>query len=194
MNKTNIASRVSRVATLLGGHGAVVAALLLWTHPADAFINVGVEVGGFKRSADAPSNLKLGVGYGLHAELGLLPLITAGPYYVHYELSADNPLGSDAIFNTLGLRARLMLPIPGSYKPYAYVGAGYAWVGYGSLSGRFIEIPIGVGIAFEPLPLLQFSLDAAYRPGTSFGGDAFDRGVRTPDSGYSVTLGVALDL
>jgi opacity protein-like surface antigen len=203
MVPTHIASRRARVLTKLAVHGAIFIALFLWSHRAQAFVNVGAEAGVFKRSADAPNNLKLGFGYGLHGEITFFPLIKVGPYFVHYELSGDNPLGSDATFNTLGLRARLMLPIPGSIKPYGYVGAGYTWMSYGPprfsdlnnpASARFIEIPIGLGLAYEPLPLLQISLDAAYRPGVSFGGNAFDLGVKTPDSGYSVMLGVAIDL
>jgi len=134
---------------------------------------------------------------------------------MHYELSSadegaraagvqfDSSIaGAGAVFNTLGLRARVMLPVPGSFKPYAYIGAGYTWVGYtykfpsaGDQTGRFIEIPIGVGAAYEVLPLLQLSLDVAYRPGSSFGGAAYDNGlISKPSSGYSVLLGAAVNL
>jgi opacity protein-like surface antigen len=125
-----------------------------------------------------------------------------GPYYLHYELSSgDRPLAgaADAVFNTLGLRARLMLPIPGSIKPYGYVGAGYTWVNYGlalgDRGGHFVEIPIGIGLAYQVLEVFQLSLDVAYRPGSAFGGSAFDSvGVTRPTSGYSVLLGAAIDL
>src|SRR5262249_17890557 len=122
------------------------------------------------------------------------------PYYLHYQLSADDRslLGSgDANFNVLGLRARLTLPLP-VIKPYGYIGAGYTWVSYAlpgrDLGGHFLEIPIGIGVAYSILPLLQGSLEVAYRPGSAFGGDAFDLGVSRPDSGFSVLLGIALDL
>jgi len=185
-------------------------ALLFVPKRAEALINVGAEGGLVKRTADSPNNLKLGLGYGAHGEVDLLPLIKFGPYYLHYELSsADSPaLGSaDAVFNTLGLRARLMLPIPGSYKPYAFAGVGYAWASYtlsfGSFtspaaSGHFFETPLGAGIAYEVVEIFQLSLDAAYRPAFGFGGDAFNSafngGVTHPTSGWSLMLGAALNL
>ena len=189
----------------IGSYLTLVLALLVVFTPrrADALINAGAEAGIVKRSADSPNNLKLGLGYGVHGEVDLLPLIKLGPYYLHYELgAADRPaLGaSDAVFNTLGLRARITLPIPGSYKPYAYAGAGYTWVNYspggGDISGHFIETPLGVGIAYEVLEIFQLSLDGAYRPGFSFGGDAFSGlgAANHPSSGWSLLLGAALSL
>jgi opacity protein-like surface antigen len=184
-------------ALLLGAAGFFVSG------QARALVNVGAEAGLVKRTADSPNNLKLGVGYGVHGELDLLPLIKVGPYLLHYELSgADDVVGvPDAVFTVLGLRARLMLPVPGPVKPYAYVGAGYTWVNYNypvidTRSGRFIEIPIGVGAAYEPLPLLQISLDVAYRPAASFGGAAYESplAISHPASGYSVLLGAAVNL
>jgi opacity protein-like surface antigen len=188
--------------------GPCVAALALLFLPkaASAMINVGAEGGIVKRSADSPLNLKLGLGYGAHGELDMFPLLKLGAYYLHYELgSADKPaLGSaDAAFNTLGLRARVTLPIPGSYKPYAFAGVGYTWVNYTPVSppgegvgGHFFETPIGVGIAYEVVEIFQLSLDAAWRPGFGFGGDAFtaSSGGGNPSSGWSVLLGASLNL
>jgi hypothetical protein len=170
---------------------------------ADAFINAGAEGGIVKRSADSPNNLKLGLGYGLHGEIDLLPLLKLGPYYLHYELSsADRPApgSADAVFNTLGLRARVTLPIPGSYKPYVYAGAGYTWVTYspalGDRTGHFFETPIGAGLAYEVIEIFQLSLDVAYRPGVAFGGDAFSglAPANQPSGGWSLMLGAALNL
>jgi hypothetical protein len=174
-------------------------ALLFVPKRAEALINVGAEGGLVKRTADSPNNLKLGLGYGAHGEVDLLPLIKFGPYYLHYELSsADSPAleSADAVFNTLGLRARLTLPIPGSYKPYAYAGVGYSWVNYtvvSPVSGHFFETPLGLGIAYEVIEIFQLSLDAAYRPAFGFGGDAFG-GISHPTSGWSLMLGAALSL
>jgi hypothetical protein len=174
--------------------GVVVLGSVGFSRSAHAFINAGVEVGGFKRDTT-----KIGVGYGLHAELTLLPFVHVGPYFLHYQLAADDAfVPNDAAFNTLGLRARLVLPLPISTKPYAYIGAGYSTesVGLplGDRGGHFVEIPVGVGIAFDVLPLLQGSLDFAYRPGTAFGGNLYDAGVPKPTNGFSVMLGIALDL
>jgi hypothetical protein len=187
---------------------ALVLAYLLVPSAAQAMINVGAEGGIVKRTADSPYNLKLGLGYGAHGELDMLPLLKLGPYYLHYELgSADKPaVGSaDAAFNVLGLRARFTLPIPGSYKPYAYAGLGYTWVNYTlvapaagqseSVGGHFFETPLGVGIAYEVIEIFQISLDAAYRPAFGFGGDAYGGGSSgNPSSGWSVLLGAALNL
>jgi hypothetical protein len=169
---------------------------------AHALVNVGAEGGIVKRSADSPNNLKLGFGYGAHAELDLLPLLKLGPYYLHYTLSsADSPAvgAADATFNTVGLRARLILPIPGSIKPYGYVGAGYTWDSYaqagGDRTGHFMETPIGVGVADEIIEIFHLSLDFAYRPGLAFGGDAYDTyKIAQPSSGWTLMLGLALNL
>jgi hypothetical protein len=186
----------------------VVAALVVLFAPkrAHALINVGADGGIVKRSADSPFNLKLGLGYGAHGELDLFPLLKVGAYYLHYELdSADKPalLSADATFNVLGLRARFTLPIPGSYKPYAFAGIGYTWVNYTpavlqgpSVGGHFFETPLGVGIAYEIVEIFQLSLDAAYRPAFGFGGDAYSgsASVANPSSGWSVMLGASLNL
>jgi hypothetical protein len=182
--------------------GFVALVALAIPRSAHALVNVGAEGGLVKRSADSPNNLKLGLGYGAHAELDLLPLLKLGPYYLHYALSsADAPAvgAADATFNTVGLRARLILPIPGTIKPYGYVGAGYTWDSYaltgGDRSGHFMETPIGVGVADEIIEIFHLSLDFAYRPGLAFGGDAYDTfNVSHPSSGWSLMLGLALNL
>ncbi len=205
MDKTKLGSgrrTPARMALQVASFLLVVLAIVAAPRTADAFINVGGEAGFIKRSADSPNNLKWGLGYGLHGELDLVPLLKLGPYYLHYELSAaDRPASgaADAVFNTLGLRARLVLPIPGSYKPYAFIGAGYTWVNYtqalGDRSGHFLETPIGVGLAYQVIEIFQLSLDVAYRPGVAFGGDAFDTfRITQPGSGWSIMLGAALDL
>jgi len=168
---------------------------------AHALINIGPEGGLVKRTADSPGNLKLGFGYGAHAELDMVPLLKVGPYYLHSALSAaEDPTGDGTgTFNTLGLRARLLLPIPGSMKPYAFVGAGYTWVNYSAgpfeSKGHFLETPTGVGVANEVAEIFHLSLDFAYRPGLAFGGDAYDVSNAThPSSGWSLLLGFALNL
>src|SRR5882672_9150917 len=102
-----------------------------------ALLNAGVEGGVVKRTADDPNNLKWGLGWGAHAELAMLPLLKLGPYYLHYELPGADLSSStteDAAFNVLGLRARILLPIPGSnIRPYGFVGLGYTWVTYPAL-------------------------------------------------------------
>lgn len=185
-----------------------------------SILNAGAEAGAITRTADDPDNLKWGFGWGVHGELGLLPLLNIGPYYMHYELAptgGSSTTTEDAIFNTLGLRMRLLVPVPGSsWKPYAYLGAGYAWVTYpsvplastlaqparapaglsGNTSGHFFEIPIGLGVAYEFATVFHVSADVAYRPGKWFGGAVYDDAPtrNQPSSGWSVLLGAALDL
>ena len=83
---------------------------------AHALINVGPEGGLVKRTADSPGNLKLGFGYGAHAELDMVPLLKVGPYYLHSALSsADNRRSADATgTSTRSVFERsLILPDPG---------------------------------------------------------------------------------
>lgn len=208
--------RGSKKAWILGA--ALGAAALL--APESAFaLNGGVEYGFVKRSADAPYDFNLGMGWGAHLEASLLPILNLGPYYLHYELASPGRATStthDSAFDTLGLRARFLLPLPSSrFVPYAYAGFGYTWIRYptfpiafdvsnpamrlGGLenrSGRFYEIPIGAGIAYELAKILHASLDFAVRPAMGFGGAAYDSSpsYSEPKWGFSLMLGAALNL
>lgn len=179
----------------LAAPAAVAAGVFLFSQRADAFINAGVEVGVVKRYASPP--LDLALGYGLHGEIGLLPFITLGPYFLHYEPSGWT-------FNVVGGRARLTLPLP-VLEPYAYVGVGYTWASVDTplagavpgvdLTGHFVEIPIGFGVQYSIIPIFKGSLDFAYRPGSGFGGNIYEvGGVDKPIGGFSLMLGIALDL
>jgi hypothetical protein len=195
----------SRLAVTLLLPAAAAALVLLLPRGADAAINAGADIGIAKRSADDPANLKMGFAFQLHAEMGLLPFLNVGPYYTHYQLGMSSVDGASAAFNVIGLRVRAILPIPGSFKPFAYVGAGYTAVSYGmpaigvtpetSRSGHFLETPIGIGLAYEVIPILHLSLEGAYRPGLMFGGDAFPDGQGgRPTSGWSAMIGAAINL
>ena len=182
------------------GAGVVLSSLAI-ERPSYALLEVGAEGGLIKRTADTPNNLDVGVGYGVHGEFNLVPLVKFGPYYLHYELSQadDAPRAADATFNTLGLRGRLTLPVPGSVAPYAFVGAGYTWARYaeptGDAKGHFFEIPVGAGVAWRVAEILSLSLEGAYRPGVGFGGGAFDTlGLSHPTSGWSLLLGASFEL
>jgi hypothetical protein len=197
--------RNSRRAKALHAVAALSVAALVLLAPRRAFavVGAGVEGGLIKRSASEPGNLKLGFAWGVHAELSLIPLISLGPYYLHYSLNAadePNPLAGDAVFNVFGLRARLTLPIPGSTKPYAFAGIGYAWDNYTNdlgldRSGHFFETPLGLGVAYEALEIFRFSLDFALRPAFGFGGGVYDDApvVQKPTGGWSLLLGFGLN-
>jgi len=196
----------SRVARRVA-HGslgiAVLVAALLGARPARALVGAGVEGGIIKRSASDPGNLNLGFVWGLHAELGLFSILSIGPYYLHYSLGASDapdPLAGDAVFNALGLQARLTLPIPGKVKPYGFVGLGYTWDNYTNdrgldRSGHFWEIPFGAGVAYEALEIFRFSLEFSLRPGTGFGGSVYDDAprIQEPTSGWSLALGFGIN-
>jgi hypothetical protein len=188
---------------------AAVTALLLTVsaRTADAGLNFGAGFGAAKRDGPVVANLDVGLAFHLHAEVGVLPFLNVGPYYTHYRLGiSDFAFGSAALFNTIGLRARAILPT-GDVHPYAYVGAGYtaasySWpsVTYGGLtvpernaSGHFFEIPIGIGLAYDVAPLFQVFAEAAYRPGVGFAGNAYPDDAR-PTRGYSFLVGAAINL
>lgn len=197
---------------------ALGAATLFAPSEASAAVNAGVEYGMVKRSADDPYGFKLGTGWGAHLEASLIPMLNLGPYYLHYELAGSDStsLTHDTRFDVLGLRARFMLPVPGSdWKPYAYAGLGYTWASYGAVqlpfdvqnpaarsggfearSGHFLEIPVGVGVAYELAKIIHLSADFALRPGSSFGGSAYDDapGYGQPKFGWSLMAGAALNL
>jgi hypothetical protein len=186
-----------------------ITALLVTMSPqtADAGLNFWAGVGVAKRTADAAANLKTGFAFQLHAELGLLPFLNVGPYYAHYQLGMSDVADASTAFNVLGLRARLIWPT-GDFHPYAYVGAGYTAAAYSApsvtansitvpaqnLSGHFYETPIGVGLAYDVIPILQLFIEGAYRPATGFGGDAFPDSSPKPTSGYSALIGAAINL
>jgi hypothetical protein len=175
-----------------------VAAVTSGSTSADATVNAGIEAGIAKRIADDPGNLSLGFGWQLHAEGTVLPpILNLGPYYTHYQLDSSTGAFDNAVFNIAGLRARAFIPIPGPIKPYGYVGAGYSWVSYHGrlidVGGHFLETPIGAGVSYDCIPILQLSLDAAYRPGMAFGGDAYGP-MTNPSGGYTVLFGAAINL
>jgi hypothetical protein len=63
-----------------------------------------------------------------------------------------------------------------------------------SATGHFYETPIGIGLAYDVLPLLQLFVEGAYRPAMGFGGSAFPDTAPRPTSGYSVLIGAAINL
>ncbi len=176
--------------------------------PVEARIDIGPEVGIVKRWADWPENLKPGIGFGGHVGFELAPLATVGPYYLHYELSPTDSSVSfvGGVFNTVGLRVALALPVPGPIKPHAFAGVGYVWTTYdyrgalidpgfssGSSSGHFVEVPLGIGVTYDVVERCQVSLDAAYRPGFIFDGHGLwtNQAPNTPTHGASLMLGAA---
>jgi opacity protein-like surface antigen len=184
---------------------ALVTAILIGnfcTQHALAVLNAGLEAGVVKRTAAAPDNLNLGFAYGAHAELTFESTFAIGAYYLHSTnalASTPSELDANARFETLGVRGRLMLPMPGRTKPYFLIGLGHNWVTYRALgspgvNGQSWEAPIGFGIAHQVMKLFQLSVEGSYRPSFSFSGDAYTpMGVRHPDGGWAALAGLALD-
>ncbi|HEY5957161.1 MAG TPA: hypothetical protein VIV60_11430 [Polyangiaceae bacterium] len=173
------------------------------TSTASALVNAGVEAGLVKRTAPAPDNMNVGFGYGAHAELTFESTFAIGAYYLHStHAGAGSPseVDSHSMFDTLGARGRLILPMPGRTQPYVLVGIGHNWVTYGSriapdVKGSSWEVPIGLGFAHRILGIFQLSLEGAYRPSFSFSGHAYnDTAIREPTGGWSLTAGISLDL
>ena len=172
------------------------------TRRANAVLNAGVEAGVVKRTAAAPDNLNLGFGYGAHAEMTFESAFAIGAYYLHSTNSiagVPSELDAKAKFETLGVRGRLILPMPGRTKPYALIGLGHNWITYGSagvpdVKGQSWEVPVAFGIAHQVLRFFQLSIEGGYRASFSFSGHAYDDlGLRHPDSGWSLLGGIALD-
>jgi len=181
---------------------ALVQSSALLPRSASAMFHAGALAGMIERSASDPNDLAPGVGYGVHGDLDLLPLLRLGPYYLHYALSAADgaqPGAADARFDVLGLRTRLTLPLAAGTRAFFHMGAGCTWARYTPAgpdrSGRFLEVPIGVGIGQEVLERLELSLDVAYRPGLAFAGDAFGDApaISRPGFGWSVLFDATVD-
>lgn len=202
-----------RTSTALIPRAAAAAAILLvaltMSRSARADINLGAEAGLAYRASDVPG-LDPGLAFGGHAEISLLPFIRLGAYFLHYRLSTDAARDDQAYFNAFGPRLRLMVPIPGTdLLPYAQAGIGFTLASYPGLatadvatsiderSGYFLEIPLGIGLAYEIASILHVSADFTVRPAFAHFGDAFDDELREPNDahafGYSVLGGLALD-
>lgn len=183
-------------------------------------VDTGVAAGVVGRSADAPYGLKAGLGLQLHADAVLAPFLSVGPYWLHDEhgVSGAEPRAPSVDFDTVGVRARAFLPLPRyALRPFVQLGVGYAWTSYSvplasdpdhpaartgglqAAGGHFVEIPLGLGLAWDVARVVALSADFAVRPATSFGGTAYGPidGATSPTEpklGWSFLLGAALRL
>lgn len=188
---------------------AILLVALTMSRSARADINLGAEAGVAYRASDVPG-LDPGLALGAHAEFSLVPFLRLGAYFLHYRLSTDAARDDQAYFNAFGPRLRLMVPIPGTdLLPYAQAGIGFTLASYPGLAtadvttsieeraGYFLEVPLGIGLAYEIASILHVSADFTVRPAFAHFGDAFDATLREPNDaqtfGYSVLGGVALD-
>jgi opacity protein-like surface antigen len=182
--------------------------VILATRQAHAGSGIGAEIGLVKRYDQKRSNPSLGYGLQLHGHFDVIPTVRLGPYYMLSKLSSHEVVG--ITINSFGARATFMVPVSGDVRPYLYAGAGYSWISYSyggfiecvpgvqcappEGSGAYLELPLGVGVAYSVSPLFQLSLDAAYRPGFGFSGKVFDGGDARPTHGWSLLFGAAYHL
>jgi hypothetical protein len=204
-------SRVSRI-QLVCAVGGTLAALLAVSSGAQAQVNLGPELGVAYRSSDP--KLNPGFAVGARAEYKLVPMLAVGAYVLWYELGEDIPdIHSNTSFTAVGGRMRFMLPLPGSsFSPYAFAGLGYVRASYPEEfsvkptmsttptaeltkhDGWFLEVPIGLGLAWKPFKVVQLSVDYALRPGFNYKGSAYEGAHPCNDKiGMSLLFGVALD-
>jgi hypothetical protein len=195
--KMSTSSRQASVAMALAACAVAVAV----TQPAAALLSAGAEAGIAGRSASVPNGLKIGAAFGVHGDVDLLPLVRLGPYFLHYELAASDrpdPLAADASFNAFGLRTRVRVPLTARMRAYGSVGLGYTFASYTApwdRSGHFWECPLGLGVGYEVIDILELSVEGAYRPGFAFGGGAFgdQLSISRPGAGFSVLLGATVE-
>jgi hypothetical protein len=174
---------------------------------ARALGSAGIDAGIAQRATDYNNNLPAVAAFGAHAEVDLGPLFRLGPYFLHYELPSNHniyiylPTDKEYVyyekgtFNSFGLRARFILPVPGPIKPHASVGLGKTWYTHHlgnvfQVSHAFLEIPVGIGASYEVMDRLSVSLDAAYRPAVLFVGSDDDG--HQASTGTSFLLGASL--
>ena len=92
---------VQRLGDFIMSKIAWIVVLLSISLPAHAVVNAGAEGGLIKRSADAPSNLGVGLGIGLHAEFDVARWLEVGPYYLYAALPNEGvPSVFDAVVQT----------------------------------------------------------------------------------------------
>jgi len=175
--------------------------MLCGTHTAQAAaVNSGIEAGVVKRTTSSPSDLDMGFGYGAHVEVGPIPELNFGLYFLQSFNSEANDSSVSALFNTLGLRTKLVLPVTSNIKAYGFVGIGTTWARYRitnepTISGHSWETPIGLGVGHKVFELFQLYAEGAYRPSFSFGGTAYTSAhLPHPSGGWSAVVGFAFDI
>jgi hypothetical protein len=178
-------------------------------------LNLGFDLGAATRSS-TPS-LGTGVAAGAHAEYKIIPMLSVGAYFLHYDLPIEGAPNTvqPVSFNTFGGRVRFTLPLPKpEFRPYAYLGMGRVGTRYpahvqmASLStggpgintvsevdGRFVEVPIGLGFAYQLFKAAQVFGELALRPGFAFAGGAHEPPAAWDQTkmGFTALAGAALD-
>jgi hypothetical protein len=193
--------------TLLG-FGLAASATLFATRDASAsFIDVGVQ-GGVVGRTPANVSYKPAFSFQAHADLALIPPILMVGAYVHgfpfggtmYPKTDEGVIteGGDSItFRGAGLRAKLKIPIPGAFKPYALAGVGLTNANFPDYTVRkcapgtticaeqrvtnannwFAEFVLGGGFMIDIAGPLALTFEGAWRPSTGYKNEQYDQAV-----------------
>ncbi len=192
---------MNRLAKIVAaGSLALVAAAATVTDERSAsasFIDAGIEAGVQKRSL-SDTNFKAGFAWQLHAELALLPpILMLGPYATFAKATPDVAIDGlpGVSFTTVGLRAKLKIPIPGGFKPYAVAGMGYVRGSFPDYSAsvcvpgttncatralpnanaNFVEFVLGAGFQVDLAGPLALTAEFNWRPTTGYHNDDYQR-------------------
>lgn len=143
----------------------------------------------------------------LHGHVAVIPMLRAGPYVAFDVEPLTGPGGPPPrTFLEGGLRAKLSPPIlTGSWRLWALLGLGYAWVDWPShaegnvsvagLQGTLLDLPLGVGAGYRvrgPHDPWELTAELGARVGLAFFGSLYSDPVRDSFA-LSLSVGVSLD-
>jgi opacity protein-like surface antigen len=178
---------------------AALVASLAGEHRAEAsFIDAGIEAGIAKRSLGG-TDYKTAFAWQLHAELALIPpILMVGPFVTFSSAKPDAAGDPAAVpFRTIGLRAKLKIPIPGGFKPYAVAGIGWTHSNFEDVkvcgtftyngvtanqcqnfpnaNANFVEMVLGAGFMIDIAGPLAFTAEFNWRPATGYKNDEYQK-------------------
>ncbi len=172
-----------------------------------SFIDIGVQAGVMGRKL-SDTTYKPGFNFQLHADLALIPPILMLGVYANGipaggKLTPEPKAGGTAqsvSFRTIGLRAKIKIPIPGAFTPYFIAGAGAVngdfpdqdlevcttVAGVAGCTKRtvphankwFAEFVLGGGLMIEIAGPLVLTLEGAYRPTTGYSNDDYEKALQ----------------
>jgi hypothetical protein len=214
------------------GFLAITAAAVFTASERDAkasFIDVGAQAGVMGRSL-AGTSYKPSFNFQLHADLALIPPILMLGAYANGipfggKMKPDSPIATESInFQGGGLRAKLKIPIPGSFTPYALAGVGYVHANFPdqtlqvcapgtttcasrtvpSATANFVEFVLGAGFMIELAGPLALTVEGAWRPTTGYKNDTYEQQIQQQStsapspsrngSAWSIHGGLAISL
>jgi opacity protein-like surface antigen len=183
--------------------GVVVSAfaLLVPTRARASMADLGIEGGIVKRSL-SDTSYKTGFTWQLNAELGLLPFLMVGPYVNFAKLTPEVAGGdvSSISFRTIGLRAKLKIPVPGPFTPYGVAGLGWAHADFPdqtltvcdpqtglvcaskivpSATANFAEFMLGGGAMLQLAGPLAVTAEFTWRPSTGYKNDTYEQQIQS---------------